>query len=130
VLITGQAAGFFNMLAEGMSCALHSGAIAGESVVEALQRNRPVQEVYRKLIASEAKRCTDQWNPFRIIFGKPHEADFKAGMRKLSKREQLAVIRDIFRFIKIYAPYGWGRQILSQSLIRMVRNKYPSSRWL
>ncbi|MDP3111619.1 MAG: NAD(P)/FAD-dependent oxidoreductase [Thermodesulfovibrionales bacterium] len=130
VLITGQAAGFFNMLAEGMSCALHSGAIAGESVVEALQRNRPVQEVYRKLIASEAKRCTDQWNPFRIIFGKPHEADFKAGMRKLSKREQIAVIRDIFRFIKIYAPYGWGRQILSQSLIRMVRNKYPSSRWL
>ncbi|MEK7332087.1 MAG: hypothetical protein AAB017_01810, partial [Nitrospirota bacterium] len=68
--------------------------------------------------------------PLLIIFGKPHEADFKAGMRKLSKREQIAVIRDIFRFIKIYAPYGWGRQILSQSLIRMALNKYPSGRWL
>jgi len=60
-----QAAGFFNMLAEGMSCALHSGAIAGESIVEAMQRNRPVQEVYRTLIASEVRRCTDQWNRFR-----------------------------------------------------------------
>ena len=130
VLITGQAAGFFNMLAEGMSCALYSGAIAGESVVESIQRNRPVQEVYRKLIAFEVKRCTDQWNPIRMIFGNPHEADFKASMRKLSKREQLAVIRDILRFLRIYAPYKWGRQILSQSLIRLVQGEYPSSRWL
>lgn len=130
VLITGQAAGFFNMLAEGMSCALHSGAIAGEAVVEAIHSNRPVQEVYRRQIASEVKRCTDQWNPFRIIFGNPHEADFKASLRKLSKKEQLIVIRDIFRFLKIYAPYKWGRQILSQSFMRMVRGKYPSSRWI
>jgi flavin-dependent dehydrogenase len=84
VLITGQAAGFFNMLAEGMSCALHSGAIAGESIVEAMQRNRPVQEVYRAHIASEVKRCTDQWNPadnLRVI----HEADFKAAFGNLQK---------------------------------------------
>ena len=31
VLITGQAAGFLNMIGEGMSCALHSGAICGEA---------------------------------------------------------------------------------------------------
>ena len=92
VLITGQAAGFFNMLAEGMSCALHSGAIAGESIVEAMQRNRPVQEVYRTLIASEVKRCTDQWNPIQIIFGNPHEADFKASFGKLSRKEKITVV--------------------------------------
>jgi len=44
VLITGQAAGFLNMIGEGMSCALHSGAISGEAVVEARARNRPVQK--------------------------------------------------------------------------------------
>lgn len=130
VLVTGQAAGFFNMIAEGMSCALHSGAIAGESVVEAIRTNRPAQKTYRSLIASEVKRCTDQWNPFKIIFGNPHEADFKASLRKLSRREQLIVIRDILRFMKIYAPYKWGRQMLSQSLMRMIRGEYPSSRWL
>ena len=52
VLITGQAAGFLNMIGEGMSCALHSGAISGEAVVEARARNRPVQEMYRRMIAS------------------------------------------------------------------------------
>jgi flavin-dependent dehydrogenase len=35
VLVTGQAAGFLNMIGEGMSCALHSGAISGEAIVEA-----------------------------------------------------------------------------------------------
>lgn len=130
VLITGQAAGFFNMLAEGMSCALHSGAIAGESISEAVRRNRPVQEIYRALIASEVKRCTDQWNPLRIIFGNPHEADFKASFGKLSRKEKLTVIRELADFLKIYAPYRWGRQILSQSLVRMLTGEYSSGRWL
>jgi flavin-dependent dehydrogenase len=76
VLVTGQAAGFLNMIGEGMSCALHSGAISGEAVVEAALRNRPVQEIYRKMIASEVRRCSDQWNPLKIAFDNPHEADF------------------------------------------------------
>lgn len=130
VLITGQAAGFFNMIAEGMSCALHSGAIAGESIVEAAQSNRPVQQVYRNLIASEVRRCTDQWNPFRIIFSNPHEADFKAALFKLGKKEQKLVLKDIARFLKIYAPYKWGRQMLAQSLLRELKGEYLSSRWL
>src|SRR4051812_32720775 len=76
VLVTGQAAGFLNMIGEGMSCTLHSGALAGEAVVEARLRARPVQEVYRRMIASEVRRTTDQWNPIKIAYGKPHEADF------------------------------------------------------
>ena len=130
VLITGQAAGFFNMLAEGMSCALHSGAIEGESIVEAMQRNRPLQEVYRELIPSEVKRCTDQWNPLQIIFANPHEADFKAEFAKLSRREKITVIRDLVNFLKIYAPFKWGRQILAQTAIRTILGDYSSGRWL
>ena len=130
VLITGQAAGFFNMLAEGMSCALHSGAIAGESIAEAMQRNRPVQQVYRELISSEVRRCTDQWNPLQIIFGNPHEADFKSAFGKLSRREKITVMRDLMRFLKIYAPFKWGRQILHQTALRAIQGNYPSGRWL
>jgi len=130
VLITGQAAGFFNMLAEGMSCALHSGAIAGESIVEAAHRNRPVREVYRRQIVSEVNRCTDQWNPLKIIFASPHEADFKAELAKLDKRDQARVIKDIARFLRIYAPFKWGRQMISQSLTRLISGKYGDSRWL
>lgn len=130
VLITGQSAGFFNMLAEGMSCALHSGAIAGEAVVEAIQRNKPVQDIYRSLVISETQRCTDQWNPLKIIFNNPHEADFKAEFKRLSGKDQQKVVLDIWRFLKIYAPFKWGRQILSQSLIRLLTGKYSSDRWL
>jgi hypothetical protein len=118
------------MLAEGMSCALHSGAIAGEAIVEAMQRNRPVQEVYRELISSEVTRCTDQWNPLQIIFGNPHEADFKSAFGRLSGREQVTVIRDLIRFLKIYAPFKWGRQILHQTTLRAIQGHYPAGRWL
>jgi flavin-dependent dehydrogenase len=130
VLVTGQAAGFLNMMAEGMSCALHSGAIAGESVVAALRGNRPVQEVYRRMIQSEVRRCSDQWNPLMIAFGSPHEADFKAALRRLSRREQATVMKEVLGFLRIYAKFKWGRQILGQSIDRMFRGGYSSSRWV
>ena len=129
VLVTGQAAGFLNMMAEGMSCALHSGAIAGESAVAALRSNRPIQEVYRSMVASEVKRCSDQWNPLMIAFGNPHEADFRAALDKLSRREKLTVMKELLSFIRIYAKFKWGRQIVGQSLARLFRGEYPSSRW-
>ena len=82
VLVTGQAAGFLNMMAEGMSCAMHSGAIAGESIVESFTRNRDANAVYDELIQSERKRTVDQWNPLKILFDNPHEADLKAAIMK------------------------------------------------
>lgn len=130
VLVTGQAAGFLNMMAEGMSCALHSGAIAGESLVTALRTNRPAQETYRKMIASEVQRCTDQWNPLMIAFGNPHEADFRAALSQLSAREKLTVMKEMLSFIKIYGKFNWGRQILGQAMARLFRSEYSPSRWV
>jgi flavin-dependent dehydrogenase len=129
VLITGQAAGFLNMMAEGMSCALHSGAISGEAVVAALRTNRPVQETYRRMIASEVRRCSDQWNPLMIAFGSPHEADFKSALRKLPRRDQATLMKEVLSFIRIYGKFKWGRQILGQSIGRLVRGGYTASRW-
>lgn len=130
VIVTGQAAGFLNMIGEGMSCALHSGAIAGESVVESIARDRPLQEIYRGMIASEVRRCSDQWNLFKMVFGNPHEADVKAAMKKLRLPEQLAILSETWEFLTHWKQYGWGRQMLGQAVDRLVRDGYDSSRWL
>ena len=130
VLITGQAAGFLNMIGEGMSCALHSGAISGEAVVEANLRNRPVQEMYRKMIASEVRRTSDQWNPLKIAFDKPHEADFPAALMALSWRDRAKVLRDMWRFVVLYKEFKWGRQIASAALQRPLIGGYSMQKWL
>ena len=130
VLVTGQAAGFLNMIGEGMSCALHSGAISGEAVVEARQRNRPVQEMYRRMIASEVRRTTDQWNPVKIAFDKPHEADFPAALMELSWRDRAQVLRDMWRFIVLFKEFKWGRQMARMALQRPLIGGYSIQRWL
>ena len=130
VLITGQATGFLNMIGEGMSCALHSGAIAGEAIIESRYRKMSAQACYRTMVSSEVRRTTDQWNPWLIAFGRPHEADFPAAMAKLSMRERLTVLRDMWRFIVLYKEFEWGRQILDCTLDRLKRGRYPQQRWL
>lgn len=130
VLLTGQSTGFLNMIGEGMSCALHSGAIAGESVVESLCRNQPVQQVYRQMIASEVRRTTDQWNPLLIAFGKPHEADFPKALIALSMKDRLKVLRDIWRFIVLYKEFKWGRHLVNCSLERLRYREYLNKHWL
>ena len=130
VLITGQAAGFLNMIGEGMSCALHSGAISGEAIVEASLRNQPVQSVYRRMIASEVKRTTDQWNPLMIAFGRPHEADFPAALARLPFQDRLRVLRDLWKFVVLYKEFKWGRKILESSWFRAIHAEYSALPWL
>ncbi len=130
VLITGQAAGFLNMIGEGMSCALHSGAISGEAVVEARLRNRPAQEMYRRMIASEVRRTTDQWNPLKIVFARPHEADFPAALMALGWRERARVLRDLWRFLVLYKEFKWGRQMFMAAMQRPLIGGYTMRRWL
>src|SRR3990167_5026613 len=128
VLITGQAAGFLNMIGEGMSCTLHSGALAGEAIVEARLRGKPVREVYRRMVASEVRRTTDQWNPLKIAFGTPHEADFRAALMQLSWRERGLVLRDMWRFLLLYKEYKWGRQIALAAVQRFAGPGYSMQR--
>ncbi len=130
VIVTGQAAGFLNMIAEGMSCALHSGAIAGEAAVEAMRSNADLQSVYRQMIASEVRRCSDQWNPIKILFGRPHEADFREALSRLRGRDKRKVIVEILKFLYPWGEYNWGRQMVMQALIRELRGNYSPSRWL
>jgi flavin-dependent dehydrogenase len=129
VLITGQAAGFLNMMAEGMSAALHSGAICGEAIVEAALHGEPAWSVYRTHIASEVRRCSDQWNPLQIAFGRPHEADFWAALRTLGLHDRVKVVTEVLAFIRLYAKFKWGRQMIGQAAYRLATGKYDASRW-
>ena len=130
VLLTGQSTGFLNMIGEGMSCALHSGAISGEAVVEAMRTNKPVHEHYRPMIASEVRRTTDQWNPLMIAFAKPHEADFPQALMALPMRDRIKVIKDMWNFIVLYKEFKWGRQIVRASIERLIHGGYLERRWL
>ncbi|MDA8101072.1 MAG: NAD(P)/FAD-dependent oxidoreductase [Nitrospiraceae bacterium] len=130
IIVTGQAAGFLNMIAEGMSAALHSGAIAGEAVVDAFRLNKPIQEIYRTMIQSEVRRCSDQWNIFKILFGRPHEADFMGTLAKRSLNEKLIVLRDVAKFLAPWGKYNWGRQMLWQAITRQITGGYNPRRWL
>ena len=130
VLVTGQAAGFLNMIAEGMSCALHSGAIAGEAVVDAFRFNKDAQVIYRSMVASEVRRCSDQWNPLKVIFSNPHEADFMAALNQHPPDERKQIKKDLWAFLKPWARYKWGRQIVSQAVLRQFLGSYTPSRWL
>ena len=129
VLLTGQGAGFLNMIGEGMSCALHSGAISGESIIEAISRNKPVEDTYKRMIVSEIHHTTDQWNPLMIAFGRPHEADFPAALMALSLPDRIKVIKDIWNFLLLYKEFKWGRQIARASLERLFQGTYSSQRW-
>ena len=130
VIVTGQAAGFLNMIGEGMSCALHSGAIAGEALVESMRHGEPLQDTYRTMIQSEVRRCSDQWNPLKILFARPHEADWRAALFDLPWRERATVLRETWEFLTLYAKFKWGRQMLHQAFDREVRGAYDARRWI
>ena len=124
VLVTGQAAGFLNMMAEGMSWALHSGAIAGESIVESFTRNRDANGVYADLIQSERKRTVDQWNPIKILFDNPHEADLKAAIMKFPLADRAYMVKEMLAYIGQFRGYHWVRPILSAAARRLFLDRY------
>ena len=49
---------------------------------------------------------------------------------RLSWRERAAVVNDLMRFVRLYKPYHWGRQMLDQAWQRAVHGEYASARWL
>ena len=124
VLVTGQAAGFLNMMAEGMSCAMHSGAIAGESIVESFTRNRDANSVYDELIQSERVRTVDQWNPLKILFDNPHEADLKAAIMKFPLSDRAYMVKEMLAYVGQFRGYGWVRPILSASARALFLGRY------
>ena len=124
VLVAGQAAGFLNMMAEGMSCALHSGAIAGESIVESFARSRDANALYDTLIQSERQRTVDQWNPLKILFDNPHEADLKAAIRKLPLSDRTYMVKEMLAYLGQFRGYNWVKPIVKSTARRLFLGRY------
>ena len=124
VLVAGQAAGFLNMMAEGMSCAMHSGAIAGESIVESFTRNRDANGIYDHLVQSERTRTVDQWNPLKVAFDVPHEADLKAAMMKFPLSDRAYMAKEMLAYAGQFRGYGWVKPILSAATKRLFLGRY------
>ena len=127
VLVAGQAAGFLNMMAEGMSCAMHSGAIAGESIVESFTRNRDANAVYDHLVQSERTRTVDQWNPLKVVFDMPHEADLKAAIMKFPLADRAYMVKEMLAYIGQFRGFGWVAPILSAAARRLFLGRYLSA---
>ena len=53
------------------------------------------------MIASEVRRTTDQWNPLKIAFGRPHEADFPAALMQLLQNNGFGTQPNGFDTLKI-----------------------------
>ena len=125
VIVTGQAAGFLNMMAEGMSCALHSGAHAGESLAQVFKEGRgDIQSVYRERVQAEVNRCSDQWNPLKIMFEQPHEANLKKGLFAQGPLKAAYWSKEMFKFCKQFHGLGWGKDIMKGSVRRVLKGSY------
>jgi flavin-dependent dehydrogenase len=124
VLVTGQAAGFLNMMAEGMSCALHSGAHAGRAIAEALEKGGDLQEIYRRRVRAEVIRCSDQWNLLKILLGNPHEADLKKALFREGPARALYRSRELLRFARQFSGLGWGKDMFRAALRRVLIGNY------
>jgi hypothetical protein len=82
------------------------------------------------MIASEVRRTSDQWNPLKIAFARPHEADFPAALMALGWRDRARVLRDLWRFVLPYKEFKWGRQMLRVAMQRPLIGGYSMQRWL
>ena len=56
VLLVGEAAGFLNMLGEGISSALSTGYLAGEAIVQGMTSGRAAWPIYAELVEGEKRR--------------------------------------------------------------------------
>jgi hypothetical protein len=67
--------------------------------VESFRRNRDAKVVYDDLIQSERKRTVDHWNPLKILFDNPHEADLKAAMITFPMSDRVYMLKEMLAYI-------------------------------
>jgi flavin-dependent dehydrogenase len=131
VILTGEAAGLLNPPLEGISVALTSASTAAKAVAKALNNNTQPALAYRAMLGSVARHCTDMWNPTRLLFSSPHEADIRAGFNALSQDAQHASGNDLMAYMRQkLKPLGWFSRSLWLGLIRFLTGRYPSRHWL
>ena len=127
-LAAGDAGGFAHNGGEGISCALTTGDLAGEAILEAEKTGQPALEIYRKIVRGEAELCLDQFNPLRMMQTSPMPVDLKAVWRKHSLRDMYMMWEDLKTFgaqDNGFADTGVGK-VVKQNILHYLRHRsYP-----
>jgi flavin-dependent dehydrogenase len=124
VLLAGEAAGFLHGFAEGLSCALRSGELAGAAIAEhARAPERSLCAIYRERADGELRRVLDSWSP---VFGtaQPEFVVEPGGMREQLGPRHLWVLPDLLRCMRPCFEKGRGPQTFGSIVRRLVTGRY------
>ncbi len=128
-LAAGDAGGFIHNFGEGISCALTTGDLAGEAILESNKTGEDAIDIYRKIVKDEAMLCLDQFNPLRMLKKTPMPMDFKTFREEYSTREKLAMLKDFRAFSKQntdgFGATGIGKITKRNMLHYLLRRRYP-----
>lgn len=105
ILLVGEACGLMNMMMEGISSALASGIIAGESASEAIKQNKPPGELYARRIQPEVRRTMKQLGIGALLSGTFGEVKIMNGLKGLNFRQKILAMADLIR---------WGRELIKK----------------
>jgi len=70
ILLAGEAAGFLNLLGEGISSALATGHIAGEAIHQAKASGETAISHYTNLAGPEQQLTTESWKLAELLTGR------------------------------------------------------------
>lgn len=99
VLVAGEAAGFMNMFFEGISSAVASGWLAGQTVVDCSAH--PPGPLYRESIKPERERTAREWHPPSLMAGKGWSAQvLKENIMAAPPMMRLRTMNDLMGWMK------------------------------
>jgi flavin-dependent dehydrogenase len=127
-LAAGDAAGFIHNGGEGISCALSTGDLAAEAVLQAEKTGQPALDIYRRIVRGEADLCLDQTNPLRMMQASPMRMDMKAVWKRHSLKEIRAMWKDLKAFGSQdngFSDMGIGPIAKRNMIHRLRHGRYP-----
>ena len=128
LVAAGDAGGFMHNGGEGISCALTSGDLCGQSILEANRQECTAHEVYREIALKEVEICLDQFNPFRMMQKNPIPVDVKAVWKSYSPKELYMMCQDIKAHGQQdngFLETGIGQVMKKNMLYNFIHRRYP-----
>ncbi len=127
-LAAGDAGGFMHNFGEGISCALTTGDLAAKAILTAEESGKEASDIYREIVRGEAELCLDQFNPLRMFKAVPMPMDFASFRQSYSKRNKLAMWRELRAFgkenINGSGGFGLGKVIKRNMRYRLFHDGY------
>jgi flavin-dependent dehydrogenase len=129
VLVAGEAAGFLHLGGEGISGALQTGWLAGQAIVEGIERGDDALSRYRISTRPERDRVLDQWSFTRVFRSFTHPLTLVSALRRYPWRHYPTLLRETYAFLDQQARgSGVGAAMVRNSWKRLLtRRRYELS---